>query len=238
MALSARIRRRLHLLWLAMTLPRLAGGAPDDDDDDGQGGDDDGKGAKGKPGGDGAADDAGNDDDDDDGDAGKSAKTVEDYRRELRESDKVRKREAAKAKKRIAELEKAEKERADADKTESEKAAERADAAEQAKAKSDAELRKLRVTTAVMTAAGTKGIGDTDAAARLLDADAIEYDDDGAPTNIDTLLDELLEGKPYLKTTPAKPKGDADAGKGDGKGKAQEDMSVDEHFSAIQRTKK
>lgn len=39
---------------------------------------------------------------------------------------------------------------------------------------------------------------DPDAAVRLLDLDELEYDESGAPTNADKLLEKLLKQKPYL----------------------------------------
>ncbi len=42
------------------------------------------------------------------------------------------------------------------------------------------------------------GIVDEDAAHRLLDAARIEYDGDGKPANIETLLKDLAKAKPYL----------------------------------------
>jgi ribosomal protein L15 len=41
-------------------------------------------------------------------------------------------------------------------------------------------------------------IVDEDAAFRLLDASAIQYGDDGAPKNVQTLLEALVKAKPYL----------------------------------------
>ena len=42
------------------------------------------------------------------------------------------------------------------------------------------------------------GIIDPDAAAQLIDWDALEYDEDGTPKNADALLKDLLKSKPYL----------------------------------------
>lgn len=50
----------------------------------------------------------------------------------------------------------------------------------------------------VERAATKLGVIDPDAAARLLDWDALEFDADGMPTNADTLLKDLLKAKPYL----------------------------------------
>lgn len=46
--------------------------------------------------------------------------------------------------------------------------------------------------------AAQAGIIDPDAASKLLDWSAIEYDDNGQPTNVPKLLADLLKAKPYL----------------------------------------
>ena len=48
--------------------------------------------------------------------------------------------------------------------------------------------------------AGAAGVGiiDPDAAVKLLDWSQFEYDDEGVPTNISKLLDQLVKDKPYL----------------------------------------
>jgi hypothetical protein len=51
------------------------------------------------------------------------------------------------------------------------------------------------------------GIIDPDAASQLLNWDALEYDDDGMPTNVEDLLKDLLKRKSYLG-----PKGASSAG--------------------------
>jgi hypothetical protein len=46
--------------------------------------------------------------------------------------------------------------------------------------------------------AGKLGIIDPDAAAQLIDWDALEFNENGMPTNAETLLKDLLKAKPYL----------------------------------------
>lgn len=127
------IRRRLSLLWLALTIKPIRGGAEDGDGDgegdgSGDGSDDTSTGDAGKTGGD--ADDAaaGGDGDDDSGDGEDKGgeKSADDYRRELRNYERTAKRASAKDKKEIEKLQKQLKEREDADKTEQEKAIEAA----------------------------------------------------------------------------------------------------------------
>ncbi len=45
------------------------------------------------------------------------------------------------------------------------------------------------------------GIVDPDAAAKLIDWQSLEYDEDGTPTNAETLLKDLLKARPWLATT-------------------------------------
>lgn len=49
------------------------------------------------------------------------------------------------------------------------------------------------------------GIIDPDAAAKLLDRSALEYDEDGTPHNAAKLLKKLIEDKPYLAPAPSQP---------------------------------
>jgi len=53
------------------------------------------------------------------------------------------------------------------------------------------------------------GIIDPDAAAQLIDWDALEYDGDGTPSNADALLKDLLKNKPYLAGKTAQTAGGA-----------------------------
>lgn len=84
-----------------------------------------------------------------------------------------------------------------AQKTELEKAQERAKAAE--KAKTEAEQRaKQALTRAAVLAEAAGKVVDPDAAWRLIDSAAIEYDEDGTPSNVGDLVTTLLEERPYL----------------------------------------
>lgn len=86
----------------------------------------------------------------------------------------------------------------DANKSELAKAQERA--AELEKQLADAvEKQKTLSTLSDITAKAAKlGIIDPDAAYKLLNRSELEYGDDGAPTNTETLLVALLKEKPYL----------------------------------------
>lgn len=66
------------------------------------------------------------------------------------------------------------------------------------------ELRNERVRVAVLEAASGKKIVSPTAAVKLLDHSEVEFDDDGKPTNIDTLLDGLVAEHEFL-LAPAGP---------------------------------
>ncbi len=69
-----------------------------------------------------------------------------------------------------------------------------------------AERQNILLGLAVQKESRTVGIQDADIALALLDRSQVEYDDDGAPTNLAALLEALAEAKPLLKgITPAVP---------------------------------
>lgn len=83
--------------------------------------------------------------------------------------------------------------------SESEKLAKKVTDLEAGIAARDSTLRTIRIRSEVERQARTLGIVDEDAAYRLLDLDALTFDEDGKPTNAEKLLKALLEAKPYLK---------------------------------------
>lgn len=95
--------------------------------------------------------------------------------------------------------------------SEVEKANDRATKAEGTVQQLQGELRTLRLERAVARVSGTLGIIDPDGAQRMLEADAIEYDDDGRPVDasVKRALQALVKEKPYLVR-----QGGADAGDG------------------------
>lgn len=108
------------------------------------------------------------------------------------------------------------KELEDKDKSELERAQSRVAELEKTTAGHDDVVRDLRVQVAVLREAAKVGIGDPDAATKLLDLSKLEIDDKtGEPVNVDRLLVQLLEDKPYLKSTAGKPQGTANGGEGD-----------------------
>ena len=111
--------------------------------------------------------------------------------------------ELKKAAERLAELE-------EAQKTELEKAQERAEKAER-NAKAAAELaQRTRVDSAIVAEAAKRG-ADTDIVVSMLDRNSVEFDSDGAPTNIAEAVDALLKDKPFLVTAGGT-RGSADQG--------------------------
>ena len=82
----------------------------------------------------------------------------------------------------------------------------------QEEARWNTERRDYELRFAVATAAPKRAL-DAQLAVRLLDKEAVEFDDAGKPVNIEALLDELIEQYPYLAvhrggagtTNPAKP---------------------------------
>lgn len=98
-------------------------------------------------------------------------------------------------------------------------------------------LKSERIENAVLRAAGAKQIVDPDAAARLIDTSALEYDEVGKPKNVDALLDALVKDKPYLKsgTTPrTRPQAKASTKEGDGDGKDDKESGKRSANEALQ----
>lgn len=112
------------------------------------------------------------------------------YRTELRDAQKER-----------DELRKAQQERDDAEKSELQKANDQVSRLEADLAASTGRTQDAYLEVAVVNAAVKQGIVDPEAAYRLLDRKAVEWDGD-RPTNIDALLTALVEAKPYLKGQP------------------------------------
>jgi hypothetical protein len=112
--------------------------------------------------------------------------------------------------------------------SEQEKAVKRAADAEGKVAQAEQRLRTANLIAEL--ARPEHGIVNAKAAAKLIDG--VEYDDDGEPTNLDTLLPAFLDENPYLKTTAAvadpKPVGTgANAGAGT-QGAKPPDLTADE----------
>ena len=86
----------------------------------------------------------------------------------------------------------------DANKSELAKAQERAAELEKQLADAAEKQKALMTQNDIAAKAAKLGIIDPDAAYKLLNRSELEYGDDGAPTNTETLLVALLKEKPYL----------------------------------------
>jgi hypothetical protein len=120
------------------------------------------------------------------------AKKLADLETEKAQREEAERKQAENEAKQRGEFEKlAEAEKARAQKLETELQAER-------------EARKAdRVRHEVITAAQRLGAANPSVTYRLLDLTQVEYGDDGAPKNIDALLEALFKAEPYLKAQQA-----------------------------------
>ena len=106
--------------------------------------------------------------------------------------------EAAGLRRRLKEREDADKAAEDAALSEAEKLKRRVAELEEAQRISQEERRVLLTRSAVEREARKLQIVDEDAAFRLLEPDALEYGDDGQPTNVEKALKKLIERRPFL----------------------------------------
>ena len=120
--------------------------------------------------------------------AQKAAQEAARYRTELRD-----------AQKRLAEYEAAQKAAEDAQLSELERTQKRLAEYQAAEAQWTLERQQWRLAQAVQMHAARLGIVDVDAAGKLLDTSALEYDENGQPTNAEALLTAMLEQRPWLR---------------------------------------
>lgn len=107
----------------------------------------------------------------------------------------------------VAEYEAAKRAAEEAQMSELEKAQRRLSEYQQQEAEWQMERQQWRIAQSVQMHAARLGIVDVDAASRLLDTAALEYDESGQPTNAEALLAAMLEQRPWLRgaQTPAAP---------------------------------
>lgn len=86
----------------------------------------------------------------------------------------------------------------------SEKAELRAQDAEQKAKAAEARAKSIALKAAVERHAHRLNVIDDDAAFRLLDLTAVEYDDAGEPTNVEALVKALVKDRPYLVAPESK----------------------------------
>lgn len=129
--------------------------------------------------------------------SGKTPLSADEYERKLAEANK----EAAANRVALKKYQEAEEAAKLATLTEQERLAKHAN---DLQAKYDADTSALTeriVRYEVERQASKLGIVDPDAAAKLIDWSALEYDEDGTPTNAETLLKDLLKARPWLANT-------------------------------------
>jgi len=105
--------------------------------------------------------------------------------------------ESAGRRKKLEELEGRVKSFEERDQTEAEKLQKAAAEAQQKAEAAEARARGIALRAAIEREARKLNVVDEDAAARLLDLDAVEYDGD-SPRNIPALLQDLVKARPYL----------------------------------------
>ena len=135
-------------------------------------------------------------------------RTSEEYEKEIT----ALRRENAGHRTKLTAFEKAEEERKAAALSELEKAQKKASEVETQLATQTKALQEMRVTLAIERNAAKLNIVDPEAAVKLIDLSAIEYDDNGHPKNIEKLLDDLVKAKPYLVSQPGQPKANNSGG--------------------------
>jgi len=113
--------------------------------------------------------------------------------------------EAAQYRKKLRDLEKALKAKEEAELSEQERLQKRVVEYEAKLAELERERQERTLQYEVKLRAAKLGIVDPDAAWRLVDLAAIEFNEDGIPLNIEDVLKDLLKAKPYLRGTPAAP---------------------------------
>ena len=127
----------------------------------------------------------------------------------------------------------------DKDKSETERLAGQAQDASEKLAAAERRAADLALRLTVERTATKLGFHDPDDAFRLLDRKAVAMDDDGDPTNVETLLKDLAKAKPHLVKADGADK-KADRGtpttpKPNGKALSPEEL-VEEHTKRLQST--
>lgn len=139
--------------------------------------------------------------------------------RKQREREKTKDAELKAARAEAAALKAKEQERADADKSELEKTQARLVEREKAHADAEAKLKRVQTSQAIERAARKHNARNPEVVAKLIDHDALEYDEAGEPTNAEDLVKALLKTETYLVGTgsttngvPPTPRGTGPAG--------------------------
>lgn len=85
------------------------------------------------------------------------------------------------------------------------------------------QLRRERVERRIVSIAQAQNAVDPDAVVALIRPSEIEFDADGQPTNVESLVKALLRSKPYLSR--GNPKGSANGGEGSGGSRSSGDWN-------------
>jgi hypothetical protein len=120
--------------------------------------------------------------------------------------------EAQSLRKRLKDYEEAQKAADEAKLSETERTALKVAELERKLADRETAIREQRVLATTVENAARLGYASPRLAYRLLDHSAIEFDEDGAPVNVESLLRDLLRTDPYLAASHARPTGSIDGG--------------------------
>lgn len=101
--------------------------------------------------------------------------------------------------------------------------AERLAQAEREREEARDQLRRERVERRIVSVATSQNAVDPDAVVALIRESEIEFDQDGQPTNVESLVKALLRSKPYLSR--GNPRGSANGGEGGGGSRSSGDWN-------------
>lgn len=90
----------------------------------------------------------------------------------------------------------------------------------------ESRLQEALLRIAVEREARKLNVVDEDAAYRLLDISTVEYDDQGKPRNVESLLKTLVKDKPYLIKAATPPPGDVNSQQGRGSAPADDQAVI------------
>jgi multidrug efflux pump subunit AcrA (membrane-fusion protein) len=130
-------------------------------------------------------------------DKGRALATI----RKQREREKATAAELKAARAEAAALKAKEQERADAERSELEKAQAKLAEREKAHDEAEAKLRRVLISQAIERAARKHNARNPEVVAKLIDQDALQFGEDGEPTNAEELVKALLKTEMYLVGT-------------------------------------
>jgi hypothetical protein len=136
--------------------------------------------------------------------APQAATAADDDTQALSDALKAARAEAIKYRTRLREVEAEQQAKHDADLSDTERAIKRAAELEAQLEQQNQQTRRLALESAVALRSNAMGIVDAEAAVKLIDTAALDFDDYGRPDSesLDQALKRLIKSKPYLKTQP------------------------------------